>query len=233
MDRIPHWLRPAVWALFTIPLLWSAASTCAPYPVGVFEGIPREIGVEDGKLKGRFASLYQCVFDRVDGDFRFFEMPLARILFELEKGDLAVGLPLVQTSGRDQYADFGGRLFQTEYVYLFLENYPLLRQVPGLRFAFVRRFIGDHFLQGEGARVVTVSEWKQAVEMVKLGRADVVVLPGVLVDQLMAGYLEPYYVRTAAWVDLSLYVSHRYGSGQLTADLRRAIAHCSGLSDVE
>ena len=169
----------------------------------------------------------------MEGNFQFIEMPLARILFQLEKGELAIGLPLVQTADRDQYADFGGRLFQTEYVYLFLEQYPPLRQVSGLRYAFVRRFIGNQFLQGDNASAVMVAEWKQAVDMVKLGRADVVVLPAVLIDHLMAGYEKPFYVRTAAWVDLSLYVSHRFGAGRLAPEFRRAIRDCESYDDRE
>ena len=233
MGRIPHWLAPGLIYFLTIPSLSGAVTDKTVYPVGVFEGIPREIGVENGSLVGRFADIYRCVFDRVEGNFQFIEMPLARILFQLEKGELAIGLPLVQTADRDQYADFGGRLFQTEYVYLFLEQYPPLRQVSGLRYAFVRRFIGNQFLQGDNASAVMVAEWKQAVDMVKLGRADVVVLPAVLIDHLMAGYEKPFYVRTAAWVDLSLYVSHRFGAGRLTPEFRKAVRDCESYDDRE
>ncbi|MEA1079549.1 transporter substrate-binding domain-containing protein [Marinobacter qingdaonensis] len=225
------------------PLLFLALLQMAPWPalsapsapkiVAVFEGIKREIAVDEGRLVGRFASYYRCVFERVDGDFQFVEMPLAQMLYQLKKGGIAAGLPLVQTSDRDEYADFGGLLFQTEYVYLLLKDLPPLGSTEGLTYAFVRRFVGDQLLQGQNPRVIHVSHWGQAVEMLKLGRADVVVLPWVLVDKYMDGYQGDYFERTAAWVNLSLYVSHAHGDSQLTASLRRAIRTCRYRNDLD
>lgn len=200
--------------------------------VGVFEGIEREIAVSDGKLVGRFASYYRCVFGRAGGDYRFIEMPLAQMLYQLKKGGIAVALPLVQTSDRDEYADFGGLLFQTEYVYLMLRDLPPLGNTQSLTFAFVRRFVGDQYLKGSDPKVFHVSNWGQAVAMLKLGRADVVVLPWVLVDQYLQDYDGDYFVRTAAWVNLSLYVSHAHEDGRLTETLRRAIRQCRYQNDL-
>lgn len=202
-----------------------------PHVIGVFEGIPREISVSDGQLVGRFAPYYQCVFSRVDADFRFVEIPLAQMLYQLDKGGIAAGLPLVQTADRDEYADFGGLLFQTEYVYLMLADLPPLDSLTGLRYAFVRRFVGDQLLRGERPHVIHVSDWGQAVEMLKRGRVDVVVLPWVLVDTYLDGYEGEYFERTAAWVDLSLYVSHSVSDSGLTEDLREAIRECRFIAE--
>lgn len=218
----------AVLASF-IPLNLSHAQE--PVRIGVVAGIEREITVSEGTLEGRFSSYYRCVFERVEGDFKFIEMPLAQLLYQLRNGGVAAGFPLVQTSERDDYADFGGRLFQTEYVYLFLKEMPPLGQSYGLTYAFVRKFIGDRLAQGDNAKLLPVSEWRQAVNMLKLGRADVVVLPWVLVDKFMADYEGDYFVRTAAWADLSLYVSHKHENGQFTEALRRAIRWCRYRND--
>jgi len=199
--------------------------------VGVFEGIEREIAVADGQLVGRFSSYYRCVFRRAGGDYTFVEMPLAQMLYQLKKGGIAVALPLVQTSDRDEYADFGGLLFQTEYVYLMLRDLPPLGNTQGLTFAFVRRFVGDHYLKGSNPKVFHVSNWGQAVEMLKRGRADVVVLPWVLVDRYLQNYDGDYFVRTAAWVNLSLYVSHAHDDGRFTESLRRAVRQCRYQND--
>lgn len=165
-----------VWlSLFSLSLF---ADSKRPHVIGVFEGIDREIAVEDGELVGRFAAYYQCVFGRVQGDFQFVEMPLAQMLYRLEKGRISAGLPMVQTAERDEYADFGGLLFQTEYVYLLLQDLPPLDSLSGLRFAFVRQFVGDKLLRGADPQVIHVSDWGQAVEMLKRARVDVVVLPG-------------------------------------------------------
>lgn len=231
MDRLLNVWLILLFGLSAMPLLASSAEN-EPRIVGVFEGIEREIGVsDDGQLVGRFSPYYRCVFDRVGGSFRFIEMPLAQMLYQLRNGGISVALPLVQTSERDRYADFGGRLFQTEYVYLLVDNLPPLRNTTGLTYAFVRRFVGDQLLQGSDPKVIRVSNWGQAVQMLRLGRADVVVLPRVLVDQYMADYEGTYYERTAAWVDLSLYVSHARESSLSVEAFRQAIRQCRNAND--
>ncbi len=217
---------------FSILVGQHSAVLASPKIVGVFEGIEREIAVSEGQLVGRFSPYYRCVFDQVDADVQFVEMPLAQMLYQLRAGGIAVGLPLVQTADRDEYADFGGLLFQTEYVYLMLKDLPPLANTNGLTYAFVRRFVGNQLLQGENPAVFPVSNWGQAVEMLKLGRADVVVLPWVLVDKYLEDYQGDYFVRTAAWVNLSLYVSHALGDSQFTNDLRRAIRRCRYQNDI-
>lgn len=232
MDRKSARYQPLLIALLAIAMPLNLSHAQEPVRVGIAAGIEREITVSEGALEGRFSGFYRCVFERVPGDFQFVEMPLAQLLYQLRKGGVAVGLPLVQTSERDRYADFGGRLFQTEYAYLFLKEMPPLNQTAGLTYAFVRKFVGDQLVQGENAKILHVSEWRQAVYLLKLGRADVVVIPWVLVDKYMDGYEGDYFVRRAAWVDLSLYVSHEHGNGRLTEELRKAIRWCRYRNDL-
>ena len=232
--RIMDWpTSPKLFLLVWLSLssLSLLADSDSPHVIGVFEGIDREIAVENGELVGRFAPYYQCVFSRVESDFQFVEMPLAQMLYRLEKGGIFAGLPMVQTAERDEYADFGGLLFQTEYVYLLLQDLPPLDSLSGLRFAFVRQFVGDKLLRGADPVVIPVSDWSQAVEMLKRGRVDVVVLPWVLIDFYMKGFDQPYYDRTAAWVDLSMYISHRAEDGGLTENLRKAIRKCRFIAE--
>ena len=230
MDRLlsPKLIQFVWLSLFSLSLF---ADSKRPHVIGVFEGIDREIAVEDGELVGRFGPYYQCVFSRVQGDFQFVEMPLAQMLYRLEKGGISAGLPMVQTAERDEYADFGGLLFQTEYVYLLLQDLPPLDSLSGLRFAFVRQFVGNKLLRGADPQVIHVSDWGQAVEMLKRARVDVVVLPWVLIDTYMKGYDKPYFDRTAAWVDLSMYISHRLDDSDLTEDLRKAIRKCRFIAE--
>lgn len=220
------WLKLLHFFLFLFFSLSLSADSKRHHIVGVFADIEREISVEDGRLVGRFAPYYRCVFGRVDGDFRFVNMPLAQILRQLEKGGISVGLPLIQTVERDQYADFGGPLFQLEYVYLMVKDLPPLESMTGLRFGFVRKFAGLELLKGDSPNVTHVSDWGQAVEMLRLGRVDVVVLPWIMTDLYLEGYQGPYYERTAAWIDLSMYISQRVKDGRLKKDFRDAIRAC-------
>lgn len=231
MDRKSSPYRSLLIIALTILLCPILAAADQVVRVGVVEGIPREIAVDQDQLVGRFSPFYRCVFESLDQQFSFRQMPLAQILYQLKKGRLDVGLPLVQTKERDQYADFGGRLFQTEYVYLLLEDLPPLDQTSGLTYSFIRRFVGEQLLLGEGAKMLAVSEWKQAVDMLKLGRADVVILPWVLLGPLMSDFKGPYFVRSASWVDLSLYVSNLTNYESLAVNLREKIRRCRYKND--
>ncbi|EHJ03119.1 ABC-type amino acid transport substrate-binding protein [Marinobacter sp. DSM 26671] len=220
------WLKLLHFFLLLLFSLSLSAESKRHHFVGVFADIEREISVENGKLVGRFAPYYRCVFSRVGGDFRFINMPLAQILRQLEKGGISVGLPLIQTAERDKYADFGGSLFRLEYVYLMAQDLPPLETMTGLRFGFVRKFAGLQLLKGDSPRVTDVSDWAQAVEMLRLGRVDVVVLPRIMMDLYIDDYPGHYYERTAAWIDLSMYISHRVKDSRLTEDFRDAIRTC-------
>ena len=191
------WLKLLHFFLLLLFSLSLSAESKRHHFVGVFADIEREISVENGKLVGRFAPYYRCVFSRVGGDFRFINMPLAQILRQLEKGGISVGLPLIQTAERDKYADFGGSLFRLEYVYLMAQDLPPLETMTA-----------------------------QAVEMLRLGRVDVVVLPRIMMDLYIDDYPGHYYERTAAWIDLSMYISHRVKDSRLTEDFRDAIRTC-------
>lgn len=220
------WLKLFPFFLFLFFSLSLSADSKRHHVVGVFADIEREISVENGKLVGRFAPYYHCVFSRVDGDFRFVNMPLAQILRQLEKGGISIGLPLIQTVERDQYADFGGTLFQLEYVYLMVQDLPPLDSMTGLRFGFVRKFAGLELLKGDSPQVTHVSDWEQAVRMLRLGRVDVVVLPKIMMDLYLKDYQGAYYDRTAAWIDLSMYISHSVEDNGLKEDFRDAIRTC-------
>ncbi|SNB57377.1 ABC-type amino acid transport substrate-binding protein [Marinobacter sp. es.042] len=230
MPRIV-WLRIFHVFLFLFFSLSLSADSKRQHIVGVFADIEREISVENGKLVGRFAPYYRCVFSRVDGDFRFVNMPLAQILRQLEKGGISIGLPLIQTVERDQYADFGGTLFQLEYVYLMVQDLPPLDSMTGLRFGFVRKFAGLELLKGDSPQVTHVSDWEQAVRMLRLGRVDVVVLPRIMMDLYLEDYQGAYYDRTAAWIDLSMYISHSVEDNRLKEDFRDAIRTCRLISE--
>ncbi len=220
---LPKLLNFFLFLFFSLSL---SADSKRHHIVGVFADIEREISVENGRLVGRFAPYYRCVFSRVDGEFKFVNMPLAQILRQLEKGGISIGLPLIQTVERDQYADFGGPLFQLEYVYLMVQDLPPLESMTGLRFGFVRKFAGLDLLKGDSPNVIHVSDWAQAVEMLRLGRVDVVVLPWIMLDFYLEGYGGPHYERTAAWIDLSMYISHKVKYSRLKDDFRDAIRAC-------
>ena len=89
----------------------------------------------------------------------------------------------------------------------------------------------SELLMDDGYTVDLAESGEQAVEMLKRARVDVVVLPWVLIDTYMKGYDKPYFDRTAAWVDLSMYISHRLDDSDLTEDLRKAIRKCRFIAE--
>lgn len=207
--------------------LWASLASSRPtMTVGVVDGLGDELAVTDGALNGHSSRPYNCVLDRLDADLEFVALPLAQLLFQIENGQVDVGLPLAQTPERDAYADFGGRLLQLEYVYVMLKPLPPLNTASDLTYAFVRKFYGEKLVKGFSSSVMTVSGWMQALELLKSGRADVVIMPWVMVNKLMEGFDKPYMLRTAEWVDLSLYVSHAKQDGLLVESLRHGIRQC-------
>ena len=225
MNRLPTRLLTVI--LLVCLQLWVPPPLArATLTVGVVAGLGDGLAVTDGKLTGHSARSFNCVFERLEADLDFVVLPLAKLLYQIENGQIDVGLPLAQTPDRDAYADFGGRLLQLEYVYVMLRDLPPLNASSGLTYAFVRKFYGDLLVKGESPRVLGVSGWMQALELLKSGRADVVIMPWVMVNKLMAGFNQPYLLRTAEWVDLSFYVSHAQQNGLLAEELRHGVRQC-------
>lgn len=217
--------------LMVVLLILSVASVSAQassqaYTVAVSKNASDVLWVEDGELAGIAAPLYQCVFDRTGLEFTFVNMPLSRALFNFEHGEVAVALPLAKTIERDRHGVFAGSLIDVQYLLLSLEALPSMEAIEGMLYVLPRGHLGKQFIEDFVPGGFEVNSWEQVFSMLRLGRADLTVVPQLILEDILEGAELPFHTLPAGSVPSSLYISDAYVDTRLDEELMASVAFC-------
>jgi len=195
--------------------------------VGVGSGMSNLVSNSSADLSGPLAPLYECVFDRADLEANYIELPLKRGLKYLDKNKIQALLPLAKSPTRDRLGLFAGQLFVADYVFVSLDPTSVLEDKEGLRYVSPRGFIGPEFIQRQDAQIYEVTEWSQAVSMLRYDRADVAVFPQALVIKLFGQDSIDVYQRLAGTLPISLYLANETQDTSVASELIAAVKDCS------
>lgn len=212
------WLLSA--CLVSMPVL------AAEFRVAVSENASDIVRVENGELAGIAAPIYRCVFAGTGLDFSYVELPLARSLFHLENGEVAVAMPLASSPDRDRYGAFPGNLVDVRYLFLSFRELPPMKEAGDLLYVLPRGHLGARFVESVRTRGIEVSSWQQVFTMLKLGRADFTIVPQVILPDILQDLDEPMYTQPAGSVPASLYVSRAFLDTGLEQRLAERIDIC-------
>ncbi|MEC7727260.1 MAG: hypothetical protein VX555_01175 [Pseudomonadota bacterium] len=194
------------------------------FRVGVGQEFSNVVAVRENGLHGPIASPYRCILEGSGYRFQFVTLPLARLVHELELGRIDLGLPLVQDSSRDRFAMFGDTVVKSSYLRISLSGTAGKPDEEKARYVYVRGFAGKVLLRDLAGRTFEVSEWQQAIAMLRLQRADYVLITektyGTLVESKQ-GDLRAEKVRD---LDVAYYV--RNSLPELARSLNRASDRC-------
>ncbi len=146
------------------------------YRVGVGQEFSNVVAVGENGLYGPIAGAYRCILDGAGYRYDFVTLPLARLVHELELGRIDVGLPLVQDPVRDRFAVFGDTVVKSSYLRISLSANKVRPHEDKARYVYVRGFAGKALLRDLEGPTFEVSEWQQAIAMLRLGRADYVLI---------------------------------------------------------
>lgn len=212
--------------LATLPLIGFSVQAKDRISVGVGAGMLDLISYQDGELQGYLAPVYQCVFDKIEPEVRFVELPLKRGFHHLGRGELDALLPLARSDHRDSVAVFAGELLTADYVFVSLRPLPPIDRTEGLRYAIPRDFIGAEFIP-EGSSVVTeVGTWSQLAAMLKYDRIDAAVIPKLMVYDVFGAEGVNVYQQLAGTLPVSLYLSEFSHTNGLASDVFEAVEAC-------
>lgn len=166
-----------LWALAAIVCaLLPAHAEERRYRVGVGQEFSNVVAVGEAGLYGPIAAAYSCILDGSGHRFEFVTLPLARLVHELESGRIDLGLPLVQDPARDRFALFGSTVVKSSYLRISISSGMAKPDEDRARYVYVRGFAGKALLQDLEGRAFEVSEWPQAIAMLRRQRADYVLI---------------------------------------------------------
>ena len=195
--------------------------------VGIGSDMIDVIGYSSGSLSGPLAPIYECVFDDADLEVNYTEMPLKRGFKYLDEGKIEALLPLAKSPIRDRRGLFAGELFVADYVFVALDSIAVLEETVDLRYVAPRGFIGSELIQDHDAQIYEVTEWSQAVSMLRYDRADVAVLPELLVGKLFDHDTVDLYQRFAGTLPISLYLADKTQKTSVASAVIAAVKNCS------
>ena len=195
--------------------------------VGVSDGNVDVLYMRDGRFVGSIASFYQCAFDKVGLEFEFRLYPHARILHNLQSGEIDLGLPLVKVSERDEYADFPQGLLDVKFLLYSYRDISVDDDLSGYSFTVRRATASKDLVVARGGGYEEVSSWEQAVKLAQIGRFDGVVIPELIARGIPAENYEGMNRTLFGTIPLALYVSHKSSHRDiLVAQFERAIVDC-------
>lgn len=204
----------------------SAQTSSPTYTVAVSKNASDVLWVEDGKLAGIAAPLYQCVFDRTGLQFSFVNVPLSRALFNFEHGEVAVALPLAKTTERDRHGVFAGALIDVRYVLVSLEELPSMEAIEGMLYVLPRGHLGKQFIEDFVPGGFEVNSWEQVINMLRFDRADFTVAPQMILEDILDGSELTFHTLPAGSVPSSLYISDAYLDTSLDEELIASVSVC-------
>ncbi|AHI30095.1 substrate-binding periplasmic protein [Marinobacter similis] len=205
-------------------MVFSGSAFGGDIRIGIGQEFASVISPENGRLKGELSQAYNCLINGSGYRVQFVVLPLARLINELRVGNVDVGLPLVHDPSRDSFATFGDTVFGSSYLRVSWPTNTAQPDGDDVRYAYIRGFAGKTMLKDLEGPTFAVSEWDQAIEMLRRGRADYVLITEKTFGAMTADSDEEFVVERVRDLDVGFYVSNR--SPELLQAMNDANARC-------
>ena len=220
-------ISPCRSTLVLLVVLASITANAAVVTVGVGDQNREALSVKNGRLVGSLAKTYQCALDNSNLNYQLRVLPQARVLHQLERGQLDLGLPLVKLSHRDNFAIFTHPMRDVEFHLYTRNNIEVSDDLSGFTFVVLRASASIDLVVDRNARFKEVTSWTQALSLARLGRFDGAVIPRVVINNLAADNFAGLTKLEFGSIPLSMYVSKNIDdSEELALLMNHAIMAC-------
>jgi ABC-type amino acid transport substrate-binding protein len=215
------------YSIAVLVISFSIQSHATEISVGVGDANRSAVKVENGRLVGSLAKLYQCPFDKSGFTFNLRLLPQARVLLGLQRGDLSLGMPLVKLNHRDDYAVITKPMMDIRFVLYTRKDIKVTSDLSAYNFTVLRSSASIDLVAQHNAQFTEVSSWTQALELARLGRFDGAVIPAVVLKDLAAEDFAGLRQLDFGSLPLSMYVSKQIdNTEEIVQRLNAAIDLC-------
>lgn len=232
MSRSVVWddyLKTLGLSIFIYLLMVGCLIQASDIRVGVGDQNQKALSIDQGRLVGSLASLYQCPMEKSGLAFDLRPLPQARVLLELERGEIQLALPLVRLDHRDKYAIFTSKLMDIAFVLYTTRDIDLSGELSAYNFTVLRASASIDLVAQRKGRFTEVTSWIQALELARLDRFDGAVIPKVVLKGLAAENFVGLRQLNFGSIPLSMYVSKAAdNAAELVQQLNAAIDQCAG-----
>ncbi|MDT0603639.1 MULTISPECIES: transporter substrate-binding domain-containing protein [Thalassotalea] len=228
-------MRARVTALLTIYLglssLFSFAVYSAKYKLGVNSSGGPDFFYQDNKIQGSIGEIFQCALDVSHIQYDSRALPVARLLFQLESGEIDIAVGLAKTINRSEIATYANPLLNISY--FFITANPVLnklsdlsdKQIAGLRHSNIIDMI-----ENLNAIPHEVDSYVQAVKMATQSRVEGAILPITVLSNMDEKLLKGANIFQIDNKEISFYISHKTEDlARLLAQINQGISQCKKL----
>lgn len=216
-------LRVLTAVLLALPLFAGAAEIT----IGIADQHKAALDIHDGRFTGTLAAKFQCPLDRSGLEIKMIWVPHARLLLQLRRGEVDIGMPLIRLDERDVYAEFAQSLMPIEFALFSKQPIALDADLSKHSFVILRSTASSALVKKRNGNVVEVSSWSQALELARLGRYDGAVIPLAVIPNLAPGSFTGLIQSSFASLPISFYVSRAIDNTEtLLQRLNDAIDAC-------
>lgn len=172
----------SVTVLAAISMAFSSAH--AKVRVGMIEGIPSAINYSEGKFSGTYGSYYQCVLEKLPGGYDVIPLPLTRLIFSLESGEVDIAIPMLKTKERDKFAMFSDPIKESSFLIFVKTPQSNHEELNGKTIATMRSGAHVEVIMSRHGILTEVTNYESALKMAATGRVDAAVIPDSLENAL-------------------------------------------------
>jgi ABC-type amino acid transport substrate-binding protein len=202
-------------------------ANAADVTVGLGDQNRDAIRLENGRLVGSLAKIYQCTLDKSGLSYDISVLPQARVLHLLERGELSLGLPLVEVLSRNEFAQFTHPMLDVPFVLYTRKEINVSDDLSAYTFTVLRSSASMDLVVERNAQFKEVTSWTQALALARLGRFDGAVIPVPVLGRLEAENFAGLNQLDFGSIPVSIYVSRQINNtDELVRRLNAAIDAC-------
>lgn len=162
-----------------------------------------------GRFQGALGPIFQCIFDNTSFQYEFWQFPHARVVQELQSGNIDLGLPLAKTPDRDKHSVFNNSVYDAPLMLFSNKKVPETQDLTQLKFVLSRSRGFANLIDESKLKYYRVNNWQGAVELVKKGRFDATFIPKVVLDSFDPAIIEGTFQREIASQPVGIYLSKK------------------------
>jgi ABC-type amino acid transport substrate-binding protein len=210
--------------LLLITMAFASSSQAEVYTVAVTDEYADLYASQGDRLDDRF----DCPLTAAGIEYEVVRRPLARILYELNRGTIDIGFPFVADKARDRFATRTHPVISSRYFFVMDGQATLDLDDPEQRVAFVRGFSGYSTIEHRLVGGMEISSLAQGITLLSVGRVDAVLTTEQLYRHHPAHLTNRLKARPAGKINAGYYVDDDHP--KLVAALNEGIEQCRGLS---
>ena len=190
--------------------LFSFSVYSQQYKLGVNSSGGPDFFYKNEKIQGSIGEIFQCALDVSQVQYKPSTLPVARLLLQLQSGEIDIAVGLAKTENRSDIATYANPLLNIAY--FFISANPTLNKLSNLsdkKIAGLRHSNIIDMIENLNAVPHEVDSYVQAVKMATQSRVEGAILPITVLANMDKELLKGANIFQIDKKEISFYISNK------------------------